>query len=447
MTDGVDEPTRLCQEIARISGGSNTIAYGDLIVDEIVEQTFEAVFGTLKSARKRGLVAFEGELLLQGKHDAVPISLTESGIAAAGSSAPVDDAPEDDVPVVEPTPVSEDTSKEPEPVEPEPVEPEPTPAEAEPTATAVQPSSERVVSKDGSKAWAVDTSYIDHRTADPNRLEGRRNTENNTDGIAVPTVGNTHASSAAKRMDSGKWAVDTSYIDHRTKDPNRLEGRRNTENNTDGIAVPSIGNNDSAAVKKTEAGKWAVDTSYIDHRTRDPNRLEGRRNSDNNTDGIATPSIGNSAASSAAKRMDSGKWSVDTSYINHRTKVVDNLDGRKSVAGAGAVDTASATVRKNSGKWQVDTGYIGYRTSDTNNLDRKLEKAGEITYADPSETKYTHAELSAPAEERPSDVDPSMKEAYLSDEDFLRLFEMNILDFARLPKWKQQALKKAQKLY
>lgn len=447
MSGGVDEPTRLCQEIARISGGSNTIKYGELIVDEVVEQTFEAVFGTLKTARKRGLVAFQGELLLQGKHDNEPVSLTASGIAAAGSSAPVDDAPEEIVPVAEQTPVSEETSKEPEPVEPEPVEPEPAPAEAQ-TAAALQPSSEISGPKDGSKAWAVNTSYIDHRTTDPNRLEGRRNTENNTDGITVPTVGNAHTSTAAKRMDSGKWAVDTSYIDHRTADPNRLEGRRNTENNTDGIAVPTVGNNDATtAVKKTDAGKWAVDTSYIDHRTKDPNRLETRRNTDTNTDGIATPSIGNHAASSGVKKMESGKWSVNTSYINHRTSVVDNLDGRKSVAGAGGVDTASATVRKNSGKWQVDTGYIGYRTSDTNNLDRKLEKADEISYADPSEQKYSYAELSAAAEERPADVDPSMKEAYLSDEDFLQRFEMTLPDFGRLPLWKRQALKKAQKLY
>lgn len=453
MTDsGVDEPTRLCQEIVRISGGSNSTSYGEIICDETVEQTFEAVFGTLKTARKRGLITFEGELLLQGKHDSVPITLTANGIAAAGVSTQHADAPEE-------VPEAKEERFKNEPSVEQSVEVEDTRMEAPPSASAVvqeipfdkqpsskQPPGERSETKDASKSWAVDTSYIDHRTADPNRLEGRR-ANDNTDGVTTPSVGNAHTATAAKKMDSGKWAVDTSYIDHRTADPNRLEGRRNTENNTDGIAVPSVGNKDaSSAAKKSESGKWSVDTSYIDYRTKDPNRLEGRRNSDN-TDGIATPSIGNTAASSAAKKTETGKWSVDTSYINHRTSVVDNLDGRKSMSGSGGADAASASVKRASGKWQVDTGYIGYRTSDTGNLERKIDKTEETTYASPSEKKYSHAELSAPPEERPTDADPSMREAYLTDEEFFRLFQMSLSEFGQLPKWKQQALKRAQRLY
>ena len=47
-----DEAQRICEEIRRISGGES-ITFGELVRDERVEQTFEALMGTLKAARKR----------------------------------------------------------------------------------------------------------------------------------------------------------------------------------------------------------------------------------------------------------------------------------------------------------------------------------------------------------------------------------------------------------
>ena len=49
------------------------VAYGVLFKDDAVQQTFEALLGTLKAAKKRKVITFEGELLLQGVHDKVDI--------------------------------------------------------------------------------------------------------------------------------------------------------------------------------------------------------------------------------------------------------------------------------------------------------------------------------------------------------------------------------------
>ena len=46
-----DEAQRICEEIRRISGGDH-VTFGELVKDEVVEQTFEALMGTLKAARK-----------------------------------------------------------------------------------------------------------------------------------------------------------------------------------------------------------------------------------------------------------------------------------------------------------------------------------------------------------------------------------------------------------
>eukprot|EP00421_Protoceratium_reticulatum_P054879 CAMPEP_0168489464 /NCGR_PEP_ID=MMETSP0228-20121227/68676_1 /TAXON_ID=133427 /ORGANISM="Protoceratium reticulatum, Strain CCCM 535 (=CCMP 1889)" /LENGTH=101 /DNA_ID=CAMNT_0008506135 /DNA_START=42 /DNA_END=343 /DNA_ORIENTATION=+ len=77
----------LCQEIRRIGAG-DSVTFGELARDERVEQIFEALLGTLKAARKRGALAFEGDLLLMGQHDNVVITLTPGGATAAPAPAP-----------------------------------------------------------------------------------------------------------------------------------------------------------------------------------------------------------------------------------------------------------------------------------------------------------------------------------------------------------------------
>jgi hypothetical protein len=77
----VDEEVQLLvQTIQRLGSpdaqtGKHAVSYGVLFRDDGVANQFEALLGTLKAAKKRQLLTFEGELLLQGVHDHVVIKL------------------------------------------------------------------------------------------------------------------------------------------------------------------------------------------------------------------------------------------------------------------------------------------------------------------------------------------------------------------------------------
>jgi hypothetical protein len=53
--------------------GKFQCSYGKLF-DE-TQDVFEALMGTLKAAKKQGAVSFQGQILLKGAHDKVPIVL------------------------------------------------------------------------------------------------------------------------------------------------------------------------------------------------------------------------------------------------------------------------------------------------------------------------------------------------------------------------------------
>ena len=53
------------------------VLFGELFSDERVEQYYEAVVGTLKSAKKRGIIDFRGQILFQGVHNNVVISIVD----------------------------------------------------------------------------------------------------------------------------------------------------------------------------------------------------------------------------------------------------------------------------------------------------------------------------------------------------------------------------------
>ncbi|CAM9687861.1 unnamed protein product, partial [Ectocarpus fasciculatus] len=44
-------------------------------------------------------------------------------------------------------------------------------------------------------------------------------------------------------------------------------------------------------------------------------------------------------------------------------------------------------------------------------------------------------------------VDPSCREQYLDDKEFVEVFGMSKADFAKQPKWKQVSAKKAKELF
>ncbi|KNE60526.1 hypothetical protein AMAG_05907 [Allomyces macrogynus ATCC 38327] len=57
------------------AAGQVVVPYGKLVHDDQIANTLEGLFGTLKAAKKRKVVAFQGELLLSPVHDKVEVIL------------------------------------------------------------------------------------------------------------------------------------------------------------------------------------------------------------------------------------------------------------------------------------------------------------------------------------------------------------------------------------
>merc|ERR1712043_95856 len=76
MADHMVTVERECVEIQQdikrlgeIKDGKYTVKFGILYDDDKVQQYYEALVGTLKAAKKRGIISFESQLLLKGAHD------------------------------------------------------------------------------------------------------------------------------------------------------------------------------------------------------------------------------------------------------------------------------------------------------------------------------------------------------------------------------------------
>ncbi|XP_061742492.1 costars family protein ABRACL [Nerophis ophidion] len=69
----------LVQEIERLgnknAAGQTSVKFGVLFNDDRCANIFEALVGTLRAAKKRKVVSFQNEMLLQGVHDDVDIVL------------------------------------------------------------------------------------------------------------------------------------------------------------------------------------------------------------------------------------------------------------------------------------------------------------------------------------------------------------------------------------
>lgn len=78
----VDHEIKLLkEEIQRLGSknadGQTSVKFGVLFSDDRCANIFEALVGTLKAAKKRKVVSFQSELLLQGVHDNVDIVLLQ----------------------------------------------------------------------------------------------------------------------------------------------------------------------------------------------------------------------------------------------------------------------------------------------------------------------------------------------------------------------------------
>ena len=70
------ELQQLLKDIRRVGvEGKAEVTFGELFDDDQVANYYEALVGTLKSAKKRNLIDFKGQMLLKGAHDKVLISI------------------------------------------------------------------------------------------------------------------------------------------------------------------------------------------------------------------------------------------------------------------------------------------------------------------------------------------------------------------------------------
>ena len=69
----------LVQEIKRLGkpnvDGKMVVKFGVLFTDEKCANLFEALVGTLRAARRKKIITYDGEILLQGVHDNVDVIL------------------------------------------------------------------------------------------------------------------------------------------------------------------------------------------------------------------------------------------------------------------------------------------------------------------------------------------------------------------------------------
>ncbi|KAG6937029.1 ABRA C-terminal like [Chelydra serpentina] len=63
--------------LIKYADGKLSVKFGVLFADEKCANLFEALVGTLKAAKRRKIVTYPGELLLQGVHDNVDILLLQ----------------------------------------------------------------------------------------------------------------------------------------------------------------------------------------------------------------------------------------------------------------------------------------------------------------------------------------------------------------------------------
>ncbi|NP_998807.1 costars family protein ABRACL [Danio rerio] len=75
------EVSLLIDEIRRLGSknadGKTSVKFGVLFNDDQCANLFEALVGTLKAAKRKKVITFDGELLLQGVHDNVDVVLLQ----------------------------------------------------------------------------------------------------------------------------------------------------------------------------------------------------------------------------------------------------------------------------------------------------------------------------------------------------------------------------------
>jgi glutaredoxin len=87
------EVEQLKKDIVRLgalnSDGKYEVPFGVLFDDEQTQQYYEAIVGTIKAGKKKGVIGADGMIWLKGAHDKVPIKLLETPADAYQAPSPV----------------------------------------------------------------------------------------------------------------------------------------------------------------------------------------------------------------------------------------------------------------------------------------------------------------------------------------------------------------------
>lgn len=75
----MEEVDQIQKDIVRLGAknadGKYSVKFGVLFDDEFGQQFYEALMGTLKAAKKKGVITYKGEMLLKGAHNNIDIIL------------------------------------------------------------------------------------------------------------------------------------------------------------------------------------------------------------------------------------------------------------------------------------------------------------------------------------------------------------------------------------
>jgi hypothetical protein len=85
------EVHQLVDDIRRVGSnpGVPCVTFGELFDDETVQDTYEALIGTLRSAKRQGYIHFKGQILFKGMHDDVVINVVDEQTTAGSRSESV----------------------------------------------------------------------------------------------------------------------------------------------------------------------------------------------------------------------------------------------------------------------------------------------------------------------------------------------------------------------
>jgi len=488
----------LVQEMIRISEGRGSVPFGMLVRDEVVSNSFETLLGTLKAARKQGIMNFKGDLLLMGLHDDVLVELCSDreGIFQADSMSAIEEVPET-APEAEPGAAAV-----------------PAATAAAAAVTAAEAAME-VPAQEGLETAVVPFQRVDYMAEAPlcersviTDMEAcMENTEiHSTESPldvqppAIDVVRDTQVQpqqpadqelEQVKKIDDHPCLLElqqecinsdvstTAHIEEKLeKDmqddaddrPGPLEPRQEYMNN--GFTTAEHG--------EQELEKWREDAD-------DCPGLQPRQATATPTTTLPPSCLGSQSARVdgvyAALEVVGPPYTARTDLSNApevsealKEKDTEDVSPKCDIPTAPAPaqfpiramgGCSKAVLMKSlsnpvlqpqcvsKGKWKVDTSYIGYRSRDPNNLRRGGNaRAGERELADSlgeysnsMNRKYPYGLLRGGASSRPADVDPACKEQYLSDLEFLAVFGMDPITFAKLPRWKQQNMKRAKGLF